>query len=144
MRYFGSKTVRRALGAAYMIGALGACDFIEPVTADPNAVPGGGPGPALHRHPGERLVLRRAPPSRTVAMWMQQMTGTDRQILPRRRLRFRRTGSDTVGPALYTGGGSARTSTPPSRRRKKPAGYVRRNPQDPRGLPVRDGRQHLG
>ena len=39
MRYVSSKTVGRALGAALLSGALGGCDFIEPVTTNPNGFP---------------------------------------------------------------------------------------------------------
>ena len=44
MRRHGRPRARRALAALFLTGSLWACDFLDPITADPNAVPDAAPG----------------------------------------------------------------------------------------------------
>jgi hypothetical protein len=105
MRYVSSKTVGRALGAALLIGALGACDFIEPVTTDPNAVPQATIDQLFTGIQVNTWFFAEGQLSRLSSLWTQQMTGTDRQFTALDGYLFNEQDTDGEFQALYTGGG---------------------------------------
>ncbi len=70
----------RALGAALIAGSLVACDFIQPVTSDPNAVPDAGLDQLFVGVQVNGYLLEEGQAARLASVWLQQMAGTDRQF----------------------------------------------------------------
>jgi hypothetical protein len=105
MRYVSSKSVSRALGAALLIGALGACDFIEPVTSNPNAVPVATVDQLFTGIQVNTWFFGEAGLSRITSLWTQQMTGTDRQFTSLDNYLFTEQDGDDAFFQLYTQGG---------------------------------------
>ena len=106
MRYDGLKHVRRALGAAFLIGTLAACgDFITPIDSNPNAV---GVATVDQLFTGIQVntwFFAEGQLSRLSSMWTQQMTGTDRQFANLNAYSFDETDADGEFQQLYTQGG---------------------------------------
>ena len=75
--------LRRVLAGALLAGALGACDFVEPVTLDPNAVPDAALDQLFTGIQVNTWFFGEGQISRLTALWTQQMTGTDRQFTAR-------------------------------------------------------------
>ncbi len=95
----------RAVSVAALAASLGACDYVKPITANPNAVPTASVDQLFTFIQVNSFFFTENQLSRMPAIWIQQMAGTDRQ--------FSRI--DTYGPqesdadgefsAVYTGGG---------------------------------------
>ncbi len=105
MRYVSSKAVSRALGAALLVGALGACDFIEPTSFDPNAVPSATIDQLFTGVQVNTWFFAEGQISRLSSLWTQQMTGTDRQFTSLDNYIFNEQSADGEFQAIYTGGG---------------------------------------
>lgn len=94
----------RALVAAVMVGSVAGCDFISPVSSDPNAVPTATLNQLLVGAQVNTFFLEEAQPSRLASMWLQQMDGTDRQFRILAQYVYTEEEGETY-PAAYTGGG---------------------------------------
>lgn len=95
----------RALGAALLAGSLGACDFIESTSSDPNNVPDA----TLDQHAVAIQVnsyyFAESQIGRLAAMWTQQMAGTDRQFVALDQYVFTDEESDGEFSQIYVSGG---------------------------------------
>lgn len=105
MRRHRSFEVRRALGAVLLTGALGACDFIDPITTNPNAVPDAALDQLFTGIQVNTWFFGEGQISRLSALWTQQMTGTDRQFTALDQYIFNEQDTDDEFQAIYTGGG---------------------------------------
>lgn len=98
--------VRGALGAAFLVGALGACqDFISPIDSNPNSVPDATVDQLFTGIQVNTWFLAEGHLSRLTSMWLQQMTGTDRQFTALDVYQFTEQEVDGEFQALYVGGG---------------------------------------
>jgi hypothetical protein len=70
----------RALCVAVLAGSLTACDFIQPITENPNAVPVATLDQLLVGASVNFMRMQEGQSSRLIAMWMQQMAGNQRQF----------------------------------------------------------------
>ena len=70
----------RALLTVLLGTAIAGCEFIEPVTADPNAVPNATVDQLFVGVQVNTYLLNEGEMSRYFSMWLQQMAGTDRQF----------------------------------------------------------------
>jgi hypothetical protein len=70
----------RALCVALLAGSLTACDFIQPITENPNAVPAATLDQLLVGSQVNFMRMQEGQSSRLVAVWMQQMAGNQRQF----------------------------------------------------------------
>ncbi len=105
MRYLRWNRVSRALGAVLLMGSLGACEFIEPITVDPNAVPEATVDQLFTGIQVNTWFFAEGQISRLSSLWTQQMTGTDRQFTALDNYIFNEQDTDGEFQALYTGGG---------------------------------------
>ncbi len=105
MRYSRWNRVGRALGAALLVAAVGACDFIDPITTDPNAVPEATTDQLFTGVQVNTWFFGEGQISRLSSLWTQQMTGTDRQFTSLDVYIFNEQDTDGEFQALYTGGG---------------------------------------
>ncbi len=97
--------LRRVLAGALLAGALGACDFVEPVTLDPNAVPDAALDQLFTGIQVNTWFFGEGQISRLTALWTQQMTGTDRQFTALDAYIFNEQDTDGEFQSIYTGGG---------------------------------------
>lgn len=70
----------RALLAVLLLGAVAGCGFIEPVTANPNAVPNANLDQLFVGVQVNGYLQEEGQTSRLASVWLQQMAGTDRQF----------------------------------------------------------------
>ncbi|GMR13933.1 MAG: hypothetical protein BMS9Abin29_2159 [Gemmatimonadota bacterium] len=105
MRNLRSNRVGRALGAALLAGALGACDFITPIEVDPNAVPEATVDQLFTAAQVATWFFGEGGISRLSSIWTQQMTGTDRQFTALDAYIFSEGSASGEFSNLYTGGG---------------------------------------
>ena len=105
MRRHGRPRARRALAALLLTGSLWACDFLDPITADPNAVPDAALDQLFTGIQVNTWFFGEGQISRLAALWTQQMTGTDRQFTALDAYIFNEQDTDTEFQAIYTGGG---------------------------------------
>ncbi len=94
----------RALAAALLTGSLMGCQFIEPITSNPNAV---GTATVDQLFVAIQLSQYRwdeGQNSRLASIWIQQMAGTDRQFQTLDEYIFSESEGDEY-PNAYTGGG---------------------------------------
>ena len=97
--------VRRVLAAALLAGSLGACEFVDPITVDPNAVPEAALDQLFTGIQVNTWFFGEGQISRLAALWTQQMTGTDRQFTALDAYIFNEQDTDGEFQAIYTGGG---------------------------------------
>ncbi|MDE0395794.1 MAG: SusD/RagB family nutrient-binding outer membrane lipoprotein [Gammaproteobacteria bacterium] len=100
-----SMQVRRVLAAALLAGSLGACEFVDPITVDPNAVPEAALDQLFTGVQVNTWFFGEGQISRLAALWTQQMTGTDRQFTALDTYIFNEQDADSEFEAIYTGGG---------------------------------------
>ena len=105
MRYLRSTKVSRALSAALFLGALGACDLLEPVTTNPHLVPEATVDQLFTGIQLNTWFFAEGQLSRLSSLWTQQMTGTDRQFKALDEYTFGEEDTDGEFQSLYTGGG---------------------------------------
>ncbi len=89
----------------WLVAALGACDFIDPVDADPNAVPDASVDQLFTGVEVNTFFLSEGQISRIASIWTQQMAGTDRQFAIIDTYRLNEEDADDEFSAIYTGGG---------------------------------------
>lgn len=70
----------RALCVALLAGSLAGCDFIQPITENPNQVPSASLDQLLVGTQVNFMRMEEGQSSRLVAMWLQQMAGNQRQF----------------------------------------------------------------
>lgn len=93
----------RAVAAALLAGSLMGCEFIEPITADPNQVPAASADQLFVATQVNNFLFEEGQTARLAAMWTQQMAGTDRQFQILDQYVFTQSeGGDYSG--MYTGG----------------------------------------
>ena len=80
MRRRGRPRARRVLAVLLLTGSPWACDFLDPITADPNAVPEAALDQLFTGIQVNTWFFGEGQISRLAALWTQQMTGTDRQF----------------------------------------------------------------
>ena len=97
--------LRRVLAAVLLTGALGACEFIDPITVDPNAVPEAALDQLFTGIQVNTWFFGEGQISRLAALWSQQMTGTDRQFTALDAYIFNEQDTDGEFQSIYTGGG---------------------------------------
>ena len=105
MRRHRSIGVRRVLRPVLLAGALGACEFIDPVTTNPNAVPDATLDQLFTGIQVNTWFFGEGQISRLAALWTQQMTGTDRQFTALDQYIFNEQDTDGEFQTIYTGGG---------------------------------------
>jgi hypothetical protein len=95
----------RALCVAVLAGSLTACDFIQPITEDPNAVPVATLDQLLVGSSVNFMRLQEGQSSRLIAMWLQQMAGNQRQFSNFDTYQIVEGDDDDYMNFLYDGGG---------------------------------------
>ena len=95
----------RALCVAVLAGSLTACDFIQPITEDPNAVPSATLDQVIVGASVNFMRLQEGQSSRLVATWMQQMAGNQRQFSNFDTYQIVEGDDDDYMNFLYDGGG---------------------------------------
>jgi hypothetical protein len=96
---------RRVLGAALAVLALAGCDFISPVESNPNAVPEATVDQLFVSAQLNLYFFAEGQLSRLSSMWVQQMTGTDRQFVGLDNYIIDETDADDDFDRVYTQGG---------------------------------------
>lgn len=100
-----SKWLGRALGAALLVGSMGACDFIDSTESDPNQVPEANVDQLFTTAQVNSFFFMEAQLSRLASMWTQQMAGTDRQFQALDQYTFSADVVDDEWTSVYAGGG---------------------------------------
>ncbi len=95
----------RTLALAALAGTLGACDFVKSTTVNPNAVPNASVDQLFVSNQANVFFFAENQISRMVAMWTQQMAGTDRQFSLLDTYVLQETDADGEFSSVYTGGG---------------------------------------
>lgn len=94
-----------ATAAFLVVAALGACDFIEPTSVNPNTVPDATTDQLFTGIQVNTWLLAEGQLSRLSSMWTQQMTGTDRQFSSLDDYVFTEEDADDEWNFIYTQGG---------------------------------------
>ncbi len=94
----------RAIAAALLTGSLMGCEFINPITSDPNQVPEASLDQLFVAIQVNNFLFEEGQTARLVSMWTQQMAGTDRQFQIFDQYVFTE-GEGGDYSAMYTGGG---------------------------------------
>ncbi|MGH7564627.1 MAG: SusD/RagB family nutrient-binding outer membrane lipoprotein, partial [Gemmatimonadota bacterium] len=101
-----ARRLRRALAVGLLAsGSLAACDFVEPTGADPNQIPDASVDQLFTGIQLNTWFHAEGALSRYTSMWMQQMTGTDRQFVIIGQYIFDEEAADSEFNTLYIGGG---------------------------------------
>jgi hypothetical protein len=95
----------RALCVAVLAGSLTACDFIQPITENPNAVPVATLDQLLVGASVNFMRMQEGQSSRLIAMWLQQMAGNQRQFSNFDTYQIVEGDDDDYMNFLYDGGG---------------------------------------
>ncbi len=95
----------RTLALVALAGTLGACDFVKSTTVNPNAVPAASIDQLFVSNQADVYFFAENQISRMVAMWTQQMAGTDRQFSLLDTYVLQETDADGEFSSVYTGGG---------------------------------------
>lgn len=104
------KTRRRGRGAlaavltASLMG-VGACEFVDPIDVDPNAIPSATVNQILTGVEANTFSFSEGQLARIASIWTQQMAGTDRQFTILDAWIFTEEEGDDYYNAMYTGGG---------------------------------------
>jgi hypothetical protein len=99
------KDLRRVMAVVAVTVTLGACEFIDPVTSNPNAVPEATVDQLFTGVQVNTFFIGTGGLSRIAAIWTQQMAGTDRQFISFDNYDITEQDFDDEMDALYTGGG---------------------------------------
>jgi len=75
------KWIRCAVTAGLLAGGTAACDFVEPTSSNPNTVPDATVDQLFVGSQVNLFIFNGGELSRLTSVWMQQMAGTDRQML---------------------------------------------------------------
>lgn len=97
--------LRRVMAVTAVTVALAGCEFIDPVTSNPNAVPEATVDQLFTGIQVNTYFLGVGGLSRISAIWTQQMAGTDRQFIQFDNYTINEQDFDDEMDALYTGGG---------------------------------------
>jgi starch-binding outer membrane protein, SusD/RagB family len=97
--------LRRVMAVAVVTVTLGACEFIDPVTSNPNAVPEATVDQLFVGVQVNTYFIGVGGLSRLSSIWTQQMAGTDRQFISFDNYDITEQDFDDEMDALYTGGG---------------------------------------
>jgi hypothetical protein len=95
----------RTLCVAVLAGSLTACDFIEPITENPNQVPVATMDQLLVGASVNFMRMQEGQSSRLIAMWLQQMAGNQRQFSNFDTYQIVEGDDDDYMNFLYDGGG---------------------------------------
>jgi starch-binding outer membrane protein, SusD/RagB family len=95
----------RLLSVGLVALSLGACNFISPITSDPNAVPEASADQLFTAIQVNTFFQATSGLSRVASMWTQQMAGTDRQFSIIDNYVITESDFDDEFNAVYTGGG---------------------------------------
>ena len=103
------KDLKRWLGRTAVLtmlaGSASACEFVNPTQVDPNAVPDARADQLFVSIQLNAWFTAEGAISRYTSMWMQQMTGTDRQFISIGQYVQTQEDADSEFNNLYTGGG---------------------------------------
>jgi len=99
------KKPTRVTGVMLLTLFLGACDFVDPVTTNPNAVPTATMDQLLTAIQVNSYFLTEGQIARMAAMWTQQMMGLDRQFLSFDDYIITEDDANDEFSTAYTGGG---------------------------------------
>jgi hypothetical protein len=99
------KHFRRGAAVAALAVTLAACEFIDPVTSNPNAVPEATVDQLFTGVQVNTFFIGVGGLSRLSSIWTQQMAGTDRQFVAFDSYIITEQDFDDEMDALYTGGG---------------------------------------
>lgn len=99
------KNLRRVTMTAALAVGLSACEFIEPVTSNPNAVPNATIDQLFVGVQVNTYFIGVGGLSRLSSIWTRQMAGTDRQFVAFDGYIITEQDFDDEMDALYTGGG---------------------------------------
>ena len=99
------KNLRRVMAVTAVTVAVAGCEFIDPVTANPNAVPEASLDQLFIGVQVNTFFIGTGGLSRLSAIWTQQMAGTDRQFISFGNYQVGENDFDDEMDALYTGGG---------------------------------------
>lgn len=95
----------RVAGVILLTLVLGGCDFITPVTTNPNAVPTASVEQLFTGIQVNSYFLAEGQISRIAAIWTQQMAGTDRQFVSIDSYVITEEDANGEFSTVYTGGG---------------------------------------
>ncbi len=95
----------RVTGVILLTLVLGGCDFITPVTTNPNAVPTASVEQLFTAIQVNSYFLAEGQISRIAAIWTQQMAGTDRQFVSIDSYVITEEDANGEFSTVYTGGG---------------------------------------
>lgn len=98
------KWTGRALGAALLVGSLGACDFITAET-DPNTITTPTLASLYVSTQINTMLMAEGNLARVAGVWTQQLAGADRQFREIDRYLIDETTGDGEFDGIYTGGG---------------------------------------
>lgn len=97
--------VARVAGALLVLSSAACSDFIEPTPSNPNRVPQATVDQLFTGIQVNTFFMAEGGLSRIESMWMQQMTGTDRQYKTLDNYVYTESDTDDEFNTLYTGGG---------------------------------------
>jgi hypothetical protein len=95
----------RALCVAMLAAPLAACDFLNPIVEDPNAVPAASADQLLVGVQVSHYVMEEGQSSRLASVWTQQMDGTDRQFITLAEYVLTEQDAGDIMDVMYIGGG---------------------------------------
>lgn len=95
----------RVTGVILLTLFLGACDFVDPVTTNPNAVPTATMDQLLTSIQVNSYFIAEGQLARIASLWTQQMSGTDRQFVSIDDYTITEEDANDEFSTLYTGGG---------------------------------------
>ena len=95
----------RVAGVILLTLFLGGCDFISPVTSNPNAVPTASADQLFTAIQVNSYFLAEGQISRIASLWTQQMAGTDRQFISIDDYVITEEDANDEFSTVYTGGG---------------------------------------
>jgi starch-binding outer membrane protein, SusD/RagB family len=100
-----TRTMARLLGLAVLALPTAACEFISPTESNPNAVPTANVDQLFTGIEVNAYFVAEGQLSRLSSMWIQQMTGTDRQFKTLDNYVLTEEDADDEFSTIYTGGG---------------------------------------
>lgn len=100
-----TRTMAKVVGMALLSLPGAACDFISPTESNPNAVPTANVDQLFTGIQVNTFLVAEGQLSRLSSVWMQQMTGTDRQFRTLDNYVLNEEDADDEFSTIYTGGG---------------------------------------
>lgn len=95
----------RALGAALLAGSLGACDFIESTTSDPNQIPEANLDQLFVAAQVNSYHITESQTARLASLWTQQTSGINNQFAAREVYNFDEEEGNGLWSSIYAAGG---------------------------------------